>query len=204
MRRGERRTIALSADRPTAVRACVVIAALVFACAVAIAGEPQRPDWMAAPLVSSSGEAFSLEDFEGKLVLVNFMFTSCGGICPMQTASLRQVMATLDPAEMDELVFLSVSIDPARDTPDVLAAYKSNYKIDTDRWVFCTGSETSVETLTTAFGTLGDDGDPLNHRGRYYLLDRKGALLLSYNSGTTNVDRLSRDLKSAVQHLERP
>jgi len=134
-------------------------------------------------------------------VLVNFMFTSCGDICPLQTAALKRVMSTLDQAERDNLVFLSVSIDPARDRPEALARYKLNYEIDTDSWIFSTGSEAAIETLTGAFETLAGGGDTLNHRARYYLLDRQGRLLLSYNSSVTDVDRISRDLKSAVVHL---
>jgi protein SCO1/2 len=156
---------------------------------------------MSSPLVSSTGESFTMNDLGGKLVLVNFMFTSCGGICPMQTANLRQVMTTLDESELDNLVILSVSIDPGRDRPDVLEDYKRNYKIDSDAWIFSTGSEASIETLTSAFNTLPDDGNVLDHRGRYYLLDRRGQLLLSYNSGTTKNERLSRDLKNAVAQL---
>jgi len=110
-------------------------------------------------------------------------------------------MLTLDQAELSNLVFLSISIDPTRDLPEELARYKRNHKIDTDSWIFSTGSETSINALTSAFDTLSDNDDTLNHRARYYLLDRSGRLLLSYNSKVTDVKRISRDLKNAVATL---
>jgi protein SCO1/2 len=191
----------ISARKKTAATAFTTIAALLISLAVVAGSEQDRPGWMSSPLISSTGNEFSLEDLSGKLVLVNFMFTSCGDICPMQTAVLRQVMSTLDQAELSNLVFLSVSIDPIRDLPEELAKYKRDHKIDTDSWIFSTGSESSINALTGAFDTVSNNGDILNHRARYYLLDRKGRLLLSYNSNVTDVKRISRDLKSAVANL---
>jgi len=177
------------------------IAALLISYAAAAGSEQDHPGWMSSPLISSTGHGFSIGDLGGKLVLVNFMFTSCSDICPIQTSALRQVMLTLDQAELSNLVFLSISIDPTRDLPEELARYKRNHKIDTDSWIFSTGSETSINALTSAFDTLSDNDDTLNHRARYYLLDRSGRLLLSYNSKVTDVKRISRDLKNAVATL---
>ena len=181
--------------------AFTAIAALVIAYAAAAADGHDDPRWMSSPLISSTGNGFSIRDLNGKLVLVNFMFTSCGDICPIQTSTLKQVMLTLGQAELNNLVFLSISIDPTRDLPEELARYKRSHNIDTDSWIFSTGTETSIETLTSAFDASSDNDDVLNHRARYYLLDRSGRLLLSYNSKVHEVIRISRDLKNAVAHL---
>ncbi len=168
--------------------------------AIADSGEAQRT-WQSTQMLDSAGDTFTLEELSGKLVLVNFMFTSCRDICPIQTATLKQVMKTLGPEELAHLVFLSISIDPARDTPEVLAEYKRSHEIDNSAWVFSTGTETSIETLKTAFDTSSDSIEALNHRPRYHLLDRQGRLLLSYDSKLGDVNRISRDLKNAIAHL---
>jgi cytochrome oxidase Cu insertion factor (SCO1/SenC/PrrC family) len=191
----------LFATKKRAARAFTAIAALLISYAVTAGNDQDYPGWLSSPLISSTGNVFSIGDLAGKLVLVNFMFTSCADICPLQTSALRQVMSTLDQAELSNLVFLSISIDPTRDLPEELARYKRNYKIDTDTWIFSTGSETSINALTSAFDTLSDNDAMLNHRARYYLLDRRGRLLLSYNSKVTDVNRISRDLKNAVATL---
>lgn len=163
-------------------------------------GDDQRA-WQSSQLLNSAGNGFTLGELSGKLVLVNFMFTSCDDVCPVQTATLHQVMRTLSPEELTHLVFLSISIDPARDSPEVLARYKSMHNIDSSAWIFATGTETSIETLKTAFDTSTDSIEALNHRPRYHLLDRQGSLLLSYDSRLGDVDRISRDLKNAIAHL---
>lgn len=78
-------------------------------------------------------KAFATESLKGKYVLVNFYFTSCHGICPMLTANMRSLLKLIK--KQDDLQIISVSVDPVKDTPEVIKAFRSKYAIASDNWV---------------------------------------------------------------------
>lgn len=76
--------------------------------------------------------------------MADFIFTRCGGACPAMTARMARLRRELP----DEAVFLSFTVDPATDTPEVLARYAANFKADA-RWRFVTGSQKDLYALST-------------------------------------------------------
>lgn len=123
-----------------------------------IIGSPQRDpgeDFYADKLiprftlVNQDGETVTQEIFEDGVVIVDFMFTHCPTICPMMTG----VMADLTDRLADTKVkFVSMSVDPDNDTPEVLKAYGQRMGADFDRWSFLTGSYDEVENIV--YGAL--------------------------------------------------
>src|SRR5689334_23140834 len=79
----------------------------------------------AVELTDSSGRPFALKDLRGKVVLVSFIYTTCSGTCPGTTHTMYRVQQTLKDAGLlgKEVELVSISLDPKRDTPDVLAQY---------------------------------------------------------------------------------
>jgi protein SCO1/2 len=95
-------------------------------------------------LTNQDGQPVTQEIFEPGVVIVDFMFTNCPTICPIMTG----VMADLNDRLADTGVkFVSISVDPAHDTPETLREYGGRVDADFDRWTFLTGDFATVENI---------------------------------------------------------
>jgi protein SCO1 len=105
---------------------------------------------------------------KGKIVLINFMYTKCRGKCPRATRNLTEVQKLLGDRLGKDFHFISISIDPEQDTPEVLTAYMELYEIKTG-WTFLTGNKETIEVLRRAMGFIDPDpvldADRSNHAG---------------------------------------
>ena len=81
-----------------------------------------------------NGAAFGLENIKGKISVVDFIFTNCQGVCPPMSANMSRLYGAFEKA--DNVQFISISVDPARDTLAALQQYAANLVVDDDRWVF--------------------------------------------------------------------
>src|SRR3954463_2490349 len=94
----------------------------------------QAPDFT---LTTQAGDALRLSDLKGKVCLVSFVFTTCNGSCPATTHRLGQVQTALEKGGLtkgDRVRLLSITLDPARDTPEVLRRYMKLYDADPATW----------------------------------------------------------------------
>ncbi|BAN47134.1 SCO family protein [Metapseudomonas resinovorans] len=98
---------------------------------------------------------------EGKVVAINFIFTSCGDTCPLETARLRQVQKLLGESVGRDIHFYSISIDPLHDTPEVLKAYARKFQV-APGWQFLTGDYDDITQLREKLGLLVPGDDPGN------------------------------------------
>lgn len=95
----------------------------------------------------------------GKVVLINFVYTTCKLSCPLETARLRKVYDLLKDRMGKDIYFYSISIDPDNDTPEVLKSYRQRFKIG-EGWDFLTGDEESVTLLQKKLGLFVDQLNP--------------------------------------------
>jgi protein SCO1 len=109
-------------------------------------------------LTTQDGEQKRFFDdlIEGKVVLINFIFTSCKMSCPLETARLRKVYDLVKERMGEDIFFYSISVDPDNDTPDVLKSYRERFKIGKG-WTFLTADEESVTLLQKKLGLFVDD-----------------------------------------------
>jgi len=101
---------------------------------------------------------------KGKVVLVNFMFTSCTSQCPLATANLVKVEEALGERLGRDVVMISVTVDPATDTPDVLKKYSRRYATKPG-WYFVTGKQKDVDLIRRRLGVLDDAVEKSQHTG---------------------------------------
>jgi protein SCO1/2 len=92
-------------------------------------------------------------------VMLNFIFTTCGAICPVMSQTFSEVPKKLGTATRG-LRMISISIDPENDTPEKLKAYSRTYG-NTDRWTFLTGRREDIKAVEVAFDSYR--GDKMNH-----------------------------------------
>jgi protein SCO1 len=93
-----------------------------------------------------------------KIVSINFIFTSCQNICPLETARLKEMYNLLGDRVGKDLHMYSITVDPARDSPEVLKAYKEKFGIG-DGWQFLTGKKEEIDQLRTKLGLYIKDLD---------------------------------------------
>ncbi|WP_271407945.1 SCO family protein [Pseudomonas sp. Q1-7] len=96
---------------------------------------------------------------DGNVVLLNFIFTSCGDTCPLETARLRQVQKILGDRVGRDIHFYSISIDPLHDTPAVLKAYAEKFQV-APGWLFLTGDYDAITQLRERLGLLAQGEEP--------------------------------------------
>jgi len=140
------------------------------------AGEAEpAPDFA---LVDQDGKPVALADLRGKTLLLDFVYTHCPGPCPILTGRHVAVQRAL-PAELAERVrFVSISLDPARDTPEALRGYASARGADLARWSFLTGEADVVADVLQRYGVgakPGKNGE-IDHLVITYLIDREGRI----------------------------
>lgn len=130
--------------------------------------------------VGPKGERpFGRKDLEGSVWLVDFVFTRCGGPCPMMTQRFAHLRSSLPR----EARLLSVTVDPEYDTPERLRRYAGAFGADLDRWVFLRGSTADTYRLLFAGFRQPMSSDPnappesrVQHSTRFALVDKKGGV----------------------------
>jgi cytochrome oxidase Cu insertion factor (SCO1/SenC/PrrC family) len=92
-----------------------------------------------------SGRAVSKEDLLGKVWVTDFIFTRCVDECPLVSQRMARLQAAF--ATQADFRLVSITVDPAHDTPEVLTRYAANFGADTRRWLFLTGDKTAIYRL---------------------------------------------------------
>jgi len=119
-------------------------------------------------LTAHTGEKLRFFDdvIKGKVVAVNFIFTSCTDVCPMETARMAAVHDLLGDRIGDDVFFYSITIDPENDTVEVLREYAERFGIDGTSWKLLTGNKAEIDEIRDRFGLYGDpteEQDLSNH-----------------------------------------
>ncbi len=127
---------------------------------------------------SQSGEPVTLEDLKGKIWVADFIFTRCPGPCPIMSARMAELQSAMKDAG-DDVRLVSVSVDPAHDTPQVLAEYAGRYGADPAKWIFLTGDPAKVDEFVVK-GMLqplmrDPEGVPA-HSQKFVVVDAQGML----------------------------
>lgn len=158
---------------------------------------PQLDDFGELPdfhLKESSGDYIDLARLRGHVWIANFMFTSCPAQCPMVTAKLKRLQDRLK--DEANLRLVSFTVDPERDTPEVLAAYAERHGADRQKWFFVTGAQRDLNALSLNGFRLGDGGAPTAHSFKLVLVD-SAARVRGYYDGLDDrqVDSLAEDTR---------
>jgi len=132
----------------------LLIGTAVVATAPALAQNPWGANYFPnVPLVTQDGATVQFYDdlLKGKAVAINAIYTSCKDECPLETARLVQVQRLLGDRVGKEIFFYSISIDPTRDTPQVLKAYMRQYGVGPG-WLFLTGNPEDIKLIVKKLG----------------------------------------------------
>jgi protein SCO1/2 len=143
-------------------------------------------------LTERSARTVTRAELDGKVWIADFIFTKCSTSCPDMTGAMRRLQEKLPV----EIRFVSFSVDPARDTPEVLTGYAAKNGADPDRWLFLTGDKSALYGLSKkGFKLAVDDqngtpSEPVTHSSRFVLVDRNGQIRGYY--GIEDADAMTR------------
>lgn len=162
----------------------------------------QVPDFA---LVNQQKAKVNFASFEGKVVAMNFIYTRCA--LPQFCLRITNTFGALQRRFATELgrgrlALVTVTFDPERDTPEVMADYARQWKADVKTWQFLTGPVADVRRVTTMFGIdfFPDEG-LFNHSLRTAVIDRRGRLGASIEGNSYTPEQLG-DL--VLEHLKTP
>jgi len=145
-----------------------------------------------AKLVSDAGKPVQLDAMKGNVTVYDFIFTNCAGTCPMMTSTMRRITSKIDKDA--PVRFVSISVDPRRDTPAALSRYASKMRND-PRWMFLTGDAQTISDLSVNGFKLAASGSSVNdsilHSSKFAIADKHGMIRDYY--GATSDD--------AVEHV---
>ena len=111
-------------------------------------------------VISQDGKRMRFYDdvLSGKVVVLNFIFTNCQGACPMMTRNLSLVRDMLGEGALGrDIHFVSISLDPLRDTPAAMKAFAETHDADQPGWLFITGQPENLEHIVSVLGQHTDD-----------------------------------------------
>lgn len=154
-------------------------------------------------LLTQDSIEFTQDDVKGKIHVVNFFFTSCPSICPAMIEQMKRLQGMT--ADIEELKFLSHTVDPKRDTLAKLRQYIVDRNIDTHNWFFLYGEKEYVYDLGTygyIINAMEDekaDGGFL-HSEYFVLIDREAHIRGMYDGTvSTEVDQLEKDIRRLLK-----
>ena len=152
-------------------------------------------------LIDQDGKQFTLNNLKGNVWLADFIFTTCAGPCPIMTERMSTVQ--YDLLDINKLKFVSFTVNPDYDTPDVLKKYAKRYNADISTWSFVTGKYEKIQELIANGFKMGDEEEIVFHSTRFALVDHKGNLR-GYYSGTEPKDHevLTRDIHSLIKEIQ--
>ncbi len=148
-------------------------------------------------LTDSNGQPFASTTLRGKIWIADFIFTSCAGQCPVMTAQMRLLQQRLPQS----VQLVSITVDPERDTPAVLAQYASQHGAQPGRWHFVTGEKAAIQRLTLqgfhlCYAEGGPKEEPIVHSVRLILVDPQGEIHGAYDgTDPASVDHLIKDVQ---------
>jgi len=157
-------------------------------------------------LTTQDGARLSLRDLRGKVVAVTFVYASCADTCPLLTAKMAALQAKLGPDFGPRVFFASVTVDPERDTPEVLRRYARAHGANPAGWAFLTGSAAEIQDVERRYGVYARKsprGD-VDHTFLTSLIDRDGVLRVQYLGVRFDPDELLGDVQSLLREMRRP
>lgn len=130
-------------------------------------------------LTDQRGDSRTLASFAGRPVLLAMFYATCPSACPILIDSMKQLEARLPDDVRERTQVLLVSLDPERDTPEVLAEAAARHRVDASRWTLARTDEDSVRDLAAVLGVAykAQADGRIDHVSAVFLLDASGVIV---------------------------
>ncbi len=149
-------------------------------------------------LTDQNGKRIALKELRGKVLAITFIFASCADTCPLLTARMAALQDRLGADFGPRVFFVSITVDPERDTPEVLKRYAEAHRANPAGWAFLTGTPAEIREVAKHYGIFYKKtprGD-VDHTFLTSLVDQSGTLRVQYMGIRFDPDEMLRDLRS--------
>jgi protein SCO1/2 len=136
-------------------------------------------------MTEREGKPITLDSLAGRIWIADFIFTSCAGSCPVMTARMRKLSDELAKRRLQDVMLVSFSVDPTRDTPRALREYADKYGAPAGKWLFLTGDQAEIDRLAVKSFKIGHENpvqEEILHSERFFLVDSKGQVRGTYGA----------------------
>lgn len=148
-------------------------------------------------LMGQNAQPFDSHSLDGKIWVADFFFTNCTGPCPRMSSMLRRVQN--DFRGVNDLNFVSFTVDPGRDDPAALSGYAKRFQAEPARWHFLTGPMDKLNWLSLKVFMLGTVTGNLDHSTRFVLVDRQRRIRGFYLTAEPDaLQQLSSDIRTLL------
>jgi cytochrome oxidase Cu insertion factor (SCO1/SenC/PrrC family) len=190
----------------------IVVGIAVFYQTTKLAVQP-LPVYMSLPavnLIDQDGRTFDISQTRGKIVVLSPIYTHCTDICPLTTAKMKLIQEQIKIVGLsNEVQLITFTVDPERDSPEVLKQYSGRFNIDSGNWIFLTGSSDQIQKLIKGLSLyvervydIGGTAIPesalprpptgtsydVNHTDCLFIIDRQGNVRALPPGSQTNVN----------------
>jgi protein SCO1/2 len=135
---------------------------------------------VASNWVNQNGRKVNIADFQGKVQVVAFVYTYCEHSCPFIIANLKRIEREIPAETKADVQFSLVSLDPARDSPEVLKQYMLDHDLDEQLWTMLNGNPDDVLELSALLGVryrpMDNEAKDIAHSNMITVLDRRGRI----------------------------
>ncbi|PJN90194.1 SCO family protein [Bacillus sp. mrc49] len=150
-------------------------------------GVPDAKNWDLEDFsyIDQDGKPFSKSDLKGKVWVADFIFTSCETVCLPMTSNMSKLQQQLKDEGIEDVEFISFSVDPEIDKPDVLKKFGDQFNVDYKNWHFLTGydQEEIEQFALDNFKTIvkkPEKEDQVIHGTSFFLMDQDGKIIRDY------------------------
>jgi protein SCO1/2 len=152
-------------------------------------------------LTTQDGQSLSLASLRGKVAVATFIYASCTDTCPLLTAKMVGIQKRLGSDFGSRVFFVSVTVDPERDTPEVLGRYARTHGANLGGWAFLTGSPAQIRDVSRSYGIFvkkQERGD-VDHTFLTSIIDPGGTLRVQYMGVRFDPEEMLRDIRSLLR-----
>ena len=156
-------------------------------------------------LTTQDDVRLSLSDLRGKVVVVTFLYTACPDTCPLLTTQMARIQDRLGRDFGAKVYFVSISVDPEHDTPEILARYADLFHADRSGWSFLTGTNEEIAAVSTAYGVYArpTPGGTVEHTFLTSIVDKRGVLRVQYLGTRFDPELMLSDIRELVRQQGR-
>jgi len=170
----------------------------------AVVAAPQLPDdslyHVGSYWVDQNGARTSIADLQGKVQIIAFVYTYCEHSCPFIIANLKRIERELPVEQKSSVQFSLVSLDPARDSPEVLKQYMLDHDLDEQLWTMLNGDPDDVLELSALMGVryrpMDSESKDIAHSNMITVLDQQGRIRYQMKG-------LNEDLEAVISAISR-
>ena len=151
--------------------------------------------------INQDGDPFTEKDLNNKITILDFIFTSCAGPCPIMTHNMTGLYRSF--SQVEEVQFVSITVDPDVDTQDILKQYAKINGVNDGRWQFITSNIEAIKDLKKNGFMLYAEELPRGHAIKFVLIDQNGQIR-KYFDGTEDASMavLMKDITNLVKEFK--